>query len=154
MRPSTSRSSTLDSTAVRRRWKGQLALLRAFQSRNGVDEALVDAHTAAQSIPLDSSWRATALTVLGVTYLFTGAPEDADGAFVEAVTVGREIDASPAVSVALAERALIALDRGELAEAHALADQARGVVNDGRLQDHVTNVLVSAVAARLAMRLW
>ena len=132
--------------------EGQLALLRSLQSRHGVDEALVDAHTAAQSIPLDSSWRATALAVLGLAYLVTGAPEDADGMFVEAVTVGREIDASPAVSVALAERALIALDRGDLAEAHALADQARAVVNDGGLQDHVTNVLVFAVAARLAMR--
>ncbi len=53
---------------------------------------------------------------------------------------------------ALAERALIALDRGELAEAHALADQACAVVDDGGLQDHVTNVVVFAVAARLAMR--
>jgi LuxR family maltose regulon positive regulatory protein len=132
--------------------EGQLALLRAFQCRHGMDEALVDAHSAVRLIPVDSSWRATALAVLGLAYLFTGSREDADRILVEAVTVGREIDASPAVSVALAERALIALDRGELAEAHALADQACAVVDDGRLQDHVTNVFVFAVAARLAMR--
>jgi LuxR family transcriptional regulator, maltose regulon positive regulatory protein len=132
--------------------EGQLALLRSFQCRNGVDEALDDARTAARLVPLDSSWRPTVLTILGIAYLCTGSQDDADRTFVEAVTVGREMDASPAVSVALAERALIALDRGDPAEAHVLADQACAVVGDGRLQDNVTNVFVFAVAARLAIR--
>jgi len=132
--------------------EGQLALLRSFLCRTGMEDALVDAHTAARLIPSDSSWRATALSTLGVAYLFMGSQDDADGTFIEAVEVGRDIDASPALSVALAERALIALDRGELAEAQALVDQACAAVEDGRLQDHVTNVLVFAVAARLAAR--
>lgn len=132
--------------------EGQLALLRSFLCRNGVDEALVDARDAARLVPLDSAWRATTLIALGLALLFTGSREDADRTFIEAVEVGGDSDASPAVSVALAERALIALDRGEPAEADALVRRACAVVDDGRMQNHVTNAVVFAVAARIAMR--
>lgn len=130
---------------------GAVRLLRALLCRDGVEEALIDAGAAVEAIGADDTWRATALTVLGVVQLAAGSAADADASFVEAVAVGCHLGAVAAVSVALAERAMLALDRDDLAAASQLAAAAAGEVDDGRLRDLVTNVIVLAVAARVAI---
>jgi LuxR family maltose regulon positive regulatory protein len=131
--------------------QGRLALLRALLCRSGMRDALADARTAERLLGPGDAWRATVLVVLGLTELLTGSPGAADGRFLQAADVGRETGAWPAVSVALAERAVIALGRGDRAGARGLSGDAYDVVVDRHLQDHVTNVLVFAVAARVGL---
>jgi LuxR family maltose regulon positive regulatory protein len=130
---------------------GQLPLLRAMLCRDGIDRACTDAEAAVRLIPSDSAWRATALTMLGLVQLVTGSIGEADRALTEAVQVGQEIGAMPASSVALGERAVLALDRGDADGADAHIARACAVVEEGRLQEHVTNVFIFAVAAHVAM---
>jgi LuxR family transcriptional regulator, maltose regulon positive regulatory protein len=136
-----------DETAQGGRW----TLLRAALCRHGVDEALADAVEAERAIALADPWRATALVVLGLVHVARGETGEADTAFLRAVEVGVDIGALPAASVALAARASLAADRGEMVEARELSATASAIVDDGRLQDHVTNVLTHAVAARMAL---
>jgi LuxR family transcriptional regulator, maltose regulon positive regulatory protein len=127
------------------------ALLGAALCRHGLDEALTDAVEAERTIAVDEPWRATALAVLGFVHLARGEPDDADKAFLRAAEAGIDIGALPAASVALAGRASLAAARGEMVEARELSARACAIVDDGRLQDHVTNVLTHAVAARMAL---
>lgn len=131
--------------------EGQRALLRVLLCRQGVDAAVTDADIAERLIPVSSPWRAVALAMAGLVRLITGADDEADTAFIQAVEVGLESGAAGATSVALAQRAVVALRRGEHDEARSLAGRACGVVDDGLLQDFVTNVFVFAVAARTAL---
>lgn len=129
-----------------------LALLRAVMCRDGVDRALTDARAADRLLPVDSPWQATAQLVLGINHLLAGSSQEAEAAYTRAVQVGNETGALPAVSVALAERALLAAARDDTAAARSFIDDACAVVDSGRLQDQPTNAFVYAVAARLAMR--
>lgn len=131
--------------------EGELALLRVMLFRGGVTAAVADAEISERLIPLDSPWRPVAFAMSGIVRLTAGADEDADTKFVEAVQLGRETGGAGAASVALSERALIALRRTDEDEARMLARDACAVVLDERLQDLATNVFVFAVAARMAM---
>lgn len=132
--------------------RGELALLRVVLCRQGVDAALIDADTAERLIPTDNPWRVIALVMAGIIRLVAGSPDAADATFVQVVEMGRDASAPAATSVALAQRALIALDRGDQDAARDLAGAAYELVGDGSMQDLVTNVLVFAVSARIATR--
>jgi LuxR family maltose regulon positive regulatory protein len=58
----------------------------------------------------------------------------------------------PAVATALAERCLLAIARGDWAQAEPLAEQALATLRAGRLDDYIMSPLVHAVAARTALR--
>lgn len=131
---------------------GLVAMLRALLCREGVDRAIEDAEHAERLIPAGHAWRGTALTVLGLVRMAAGAGTDADRAFADAVDVARDLDARAALSVSLAERAVLALDRGEPRRAHELAAEALDVVDRHGLDEHTTSGIVFAVAARLAGR--
>lgn len=137
-----------DSDGVR----GQKALLRILLCRDGVDAALADADTAERRIPPDSPWRAVALGMAGIIRLIAGSDTDADASFVQAIECGRDAGADVTTAIALAQRAVIALGRRDESAARDLAARAYEVVDDGPVQDSVMNVLVFAVAARMAMR--
>jgi LuxR family maltose regulon positive regulatory protein len=53
--------------------------------------------------------------------------------------------------LALAERCVLAMARAEWREASSLADRALAIVRVGHLEDYVTNVLLYAAAARVAV---
>jgi LuxR family maltose regulon positive regulatory protein len=127
------------------------AIVRAGLCRHGMKQALVDAETAERLTPPASPWRAMVVVLIGIAHMLTGSLTRADALFANGVEIGAEDGALPAASVALAERALIALGRGEHGEARALAERACAMVDDGRLQDQPTNALVFAVAARVAI---
>jgi LuxR family transcriptional regulator, maltose regulon positive regulatory protein len=126
------------------------AIIGAALCRQGLDEAFADAVAAERATAADDPLRATALTVLGLVHLARGEPEDADIAFLRAAEAGVDTRALPAASVALAGRAVLAADRGEMVEARTLAARASAVVDEGRLQDHAMTVLAHAEAARMA----
>ena len=131
--------------------EGLQATVRAGLCRHGMDRALSDAELAGRLIPPGSTWLPQALTLTGVVRLLVGDAERADQVLSHAVAISVDDGALPAASVALAERALIAVERGDHAAAHSLAERACEMVEQGRLQDLALSTLVLAVAARTAI---
>ena len=131
--------------------EGWLALLRAVMCRHGVEQLRADAELAGQLVPTGSLLRAPAVLLLGMSHLLVGDPDHADSLLAEAVEVAQDTKATDTAAIALAERALVAIDRGQWDKAELLTDHARSLLCRAHLDDYVTNLLLYAVAARLAI---
>jgi LuxR family maltose regulon positive regulatory protein len=129
---------------------GWRALLRAKLCRHGVAQMRTDAELALTLIPVGSLWRAPAQLLLGIAHLLAGDLGMADRALAAAVAVAQDTRATVAASVALAERAILAIGRQDWRDAETLVDQARSVVADAHLEACVTSLVVYAAAARVA----
>jgi LuxR family transcriptional regulator, maltose regulon positive regulatory protein len=130
--------------------EGWLALLGAVMCRDGIEQLRTDAELACKLLPPGSLLRAPAVLLLGISYLLVGELDSADRLLGEALEVAEDTKATDTAAIALAERALMAIDRGQWAEAELLAEHARSLLRQAHLDDYVTNVLVYAVAARVA----
>jgi LuxR family transcriptional regulator, maltose regulon positive regulatory protein len=130
---------------------GWRALLRAKLCRYGVTQMRADAELALRLIPVGSLWRAPAQLLLGISHLLAGDLGVADAALAEAVEVAEDTGATVAVTVALAERALLAIGRQDWREAETLVEQARSLVIKAHLEDCATSMVVYAAAARVAI---
>jgi LuxR family transcriptional regulator, maltose regulon positive regulatory protein len=128
-----------------------LALLGALLCRDGVARMRADAQVAREQLGPGSPWRATALLLEGIAYLLAGEVDRADPILAHAVDVATDAGATPAAATALAERAIVALQRGEWPEAETLAERALGVMRAGHLDDYAMSPLVHAVVARTAL---
>jgi LuxR family transcriptional regulator, maltose regulon positive regulatory protein len=131
--------------------EGWRALLRAKLCRHGVAQMRTDAELALTLIAVGSLWRAPAQLLLGISHLLAGDLGVAEDVLAEAVEVAQDTGATVAASVALAERALLAIGRQDWHEAEALVEQARSVVGRAHLEACVTSVVVYAAAARVAI---
>jgi LuxR family maltose regulon positive regulatory protein len=130
---------------------GWRALLRAKLCRHGVNQMRVDAEQALSLIPVGSLWRAAAQLLVGISHLLAGDQSGADDLLAEAVEVAQDTGATVAASVALAERAILAIGRQDWRAAEIMVEQARSVVGNAHLEDFVTSVVLYAVAARVAI---
>jgi LuxR family maltose regulon positive regulatory protein len=130
---------------------GLQAIVSAMLCRHGADRALHDAQTAERVVPPGSAWRPVTMLMVGVSHLMTGDREPADAAFAHAVELASDDGALPAGSYALAQRALIALDRGAHTDAQHLSEHANDLVEQAHLRDHVSCAVVSTAAARIAI---
>ena len=83
----------------------------------------------------------------GLACVFSGDPQSGDPFFRDAVTKGQTINRPEAVVVALCERSVIAMARGDWSAAEAFAGQARTAVG----LPGIEQVVVWMVQARLAM---
>jgi LuxR family transcriptional regulator, maltose regulon positive regulatory protein len=128
-------------------WQAQL---RAFLCRHGVRQMRRDAQLARDGLAPGSQWRASALALEGVSWLLEGDPERADRILAQAVEVGLDVGALPATAAALAQRGIVAIGRGDWADAVALAEQGLAVLRDGHLDDYGPGAIVHAVIARTA----
>jgi LuxR family transcriptional regulator, maltose regulon positive regulatory protein len=133
--------------------EGWRALLRAKLCRRGVRQMRADAELALTLIPVGSLWRAPGQLLLGISHLLAGDLGVADRVVAEAVEVAQETGATVAASVALAERAILAIGRQDWHEAEALVEQARSVVASAHLEDCVTSLVLYAAGARVAIHL-
>jgi ATP/maltotriose-dependent transcriptional regulator MalT/anti-sigma regulatory factor (Ser/Thr protein kinase) len=131
--------------------EGWLALLRAVMCRHGVEQLRSDAELACRLVPTGSLLRASAVLLLGVSYLLVGDLDRADGLLAEAVEVAEDSGAADTAAVAVAERALVSLDRGEWDRVGLLVEHGRSLQNQAYADEYVTNVLLYSVAARLAI---
>jgi LuxR family transcriptional regulator, maltose regulon positive regulatory protein len=131
--------------------EGWRALLRAKLCRHGVSQMRTDAELALTLIPVGSLWRAPAQLLAGISRLLAGDLGVADDVLAEAVEVAQDSGATLAASVALAERAILAIGRQDWRDAEALVEQARSVVGRAHLEACVTSVVVYAAAARVAI---
>jgi LuxR family maltose regulon positive regulatory protein len=139
--------ATLPDGSTMASWQAQL---RAFLCRKGLAQMREDAQIAGEGLVPGSPWRASALAMEGASWLLDGEPERADPILAQAVEVGRDTGAAPAAAVALAERAVVAIGRGDWDDAEALAGEARAILRDGHLDDYGPGVIVHALVARTA----
>jgi LuxR family transcriptional regulator, maltose regulon positive regulatory protein len=127
------------------------ALLRAKLCRHGVAQMRADAELALTLIPTGSLWRAPAQLLLGIAHLLAGDLGVADRLVAEAVEVAQDAGATVAATVALAERALLAIGRRDWQAAETLVEQARSVVAGAHLEECVTSLVLYAAGARVAI---
>ena len=126
-----------------------LALLRAMLCRDGADQMLADAELAAMTMA--GFWRAAALLFVGMAHLMAGDPDQADILFEEQVAEARAAGGTIGICVALSQRSLLAIARGEwdLGERH--LSQARAVARDANVEDYPAVTIMHAAAARMAL---
>jgi LuxR family transcriptional regulator, maltose regulon positive regulatory protein len=130
---------------------GWRALLRAKLCRHGVAQMRTDAELALTLLAVGSLWQAPAQLLLGISQLLAGDLGVADDVLAEAVEVAQDTGATLAASVALAERAILAIGRQDWRDAETLAEQARSLVESAHLEDCATSVVLYAAAARVAI---
>lgn len=132
--------------------QGVLLALRAALCRDGVEAMRVDARAAVERLVVTNPWWSTALLVLGIAEMLAGDSDQADVVLAEAIDAAADAGASYAGTIALAERALLALERGDGDAATALAERAlAGVVAAGLADAPLSAVVYAAVArARFA----
>ena len=128
-----------------------LAMLRGLLCRNGLSRMRADTEAALAGLSADSPWRAALMVLRGAAYLLDGNAEEADPILSQAAEIATHTGALPAASTALAERAIIAMERQQWSEASALATQALTMVSAGQLDDYIMSPLVHTVAARMAL---
>jgi LuxR family transcriptional regulator, maltose regulon positive regulatory protein len=131
--------------------EGWRALLRAKLCRRGVRQMRADAELALTLIPVGSLWRAPATLLLGISHLLAGDLGAADRVVAAAVEVAQDTGATVAASVALAERAILAIGRQDWQAAEALVNQARSLVANAHLEECVTSLVLYAAGARVAI---
>jgi LuxR family maltose regulon positive regulatory protein len=129
---------------------GSLALLEAARCRDGVDQMGRDAGLALALAPTGSPSQAAAQLLLGIAHLLAGDPDAADHSLADAAEVGEDAGVDSAM-VALAERSLLAMARGEWQQAEALAERATAGARHTWLEQYPSSALLHAVTARLAI---
>jgi LuxR family maltose regulon positive regulatory protein len=107
---------------------------------------------AARTLPAESLLLASAIGLGGVSLLLAGDDLAADAVFAEAAETAERLDAPVALSLALAERSLIAGERGDHPAAEAFARRASEIVEENGLQSYPTRGGVLAASARAALR--
>ena len=126
-------------------------LIRAELCRHGIDQMRADADQAAQLfaaahgvvIPLSA-------LLQGIARVLSGDLDSGDAYLQDSVAAGEKVG-GPHLAMALAERSLLAMARGEWGTAEVLADQARTVLRQAGIEESVATPLVCAVQARAAL---
>jgi LuxR family maltose regulon positive regulatory protein len=126
------------------------ALLRAASCRDGVEQMGRDAERALAEPPTGGFWQAWAQLLLGIARLLAGDPDAADHTLADAAEAGEDAGVDAAV-VALAERSLLAMARGEWPRAETLAERAVAGAHRAWLERYPSGALLRAVTARLAI---
>ena len=127
------------------------ALLHALLCRDGVDQMHADAETATAGLAWGSPWWATALLLQGVADVLAGETGRADPLLAHAAEVAIHVGALPTAAAALAQRALVAIDRHDWTLAETLAERALRITRAGQLNDYEMSPLIHTVAARAAL---
>jgi LuxR family transcriptional regulator, maltose regulon positive regulatory protein len=129
---------------------GPLALLRAALCRGGVRQMGTDAELALALAPVGSGCQASAQLLLGISQLLVGDQKAADRSLADATETG-EYAGVDAATVALAERSLLAMARGDWPRAEALTERAQAGVRRAWLERYPGGALLHAASARLAI---
>ncbi len=127
-------------------------LVRAALCSEGVERMRADAEAAAETLPDESRLLPSAIGLRGVALLLTGDEAAADDAFADACEAAERLGAPVALSLALAERSLIAGARGDHAAAEDFAAAAAVSVEDAGLHSYPTRGAALAASARAALR--
>ena len=127
------------------------AVLRAFLCRGGAEQMRADADEAVRRFAAQSFVTPAPAFLQGIARILGGDLDGGDASLEEGVRVAEEVGAHEDVALALCERSLVAMARGEWDQAEALAEQAGAVVRRAGIAESYATPLVSAVQARTAM---
>jgi LuxR family transcriptional regulator, maltose regulon positive regulatory protein len=125
--------------------------VRALLCRRGVEQMRDDAKVAVAELSSASPWRAPAMLLHGVAVLLTGDTEQGEALLGRAAETAAASSATYAGVVAHAERALLALERGDLEASEAEVSLASAFVADAPSPDYVITAILLAAQARLAV---
>ena len=131
-----------------------LTTVRGVMCRNGMERMRsevdnpVSVPRAGSAEDIDYQMR---LFLSGVANLLLGDGDAADTRFTDATELTDAVARAPLFSLILANRARLALRRGDWSEAEAHIQRALSVVHRGRTEAHISSALVFALAARLAL---
>jgi LuxR family transcriptional regulator, maltose regulon positive regulatory protein len=129
-----------------------VAGLRALLCRAGVEQMRADADQAVGKFVAAGIAVPPLVTLLqGITRTLSGDLDKADALFAEAVSIAEGVHSRETVAVALCERSLVAMARGEWAQAQAQAGQARTVLRQAGIEETLAMPLTCAVQARIAL---
>jgi LuxR family maltose regulon positive regulatory protein len=130
---------------------GWRAFLRALMCTSGVKRMRADAQLAQVTLAPGSPFRALSLLLEGLSYVMEGEPEAADPILARAVDAGRYFGATGVFSVALSERALIAMTKADWDDGEQFTAEALAVVDGHRLDEYLESSIVYVAAARVAV---
>jgi LuxR family maltose regulon positive regulatory protein len=112
---------------------------------------LADAEQAVATIDRRSQFWPTALLVVALAKLLLGRIDEADELFADVSEAGLEVGAVESVIVALAERALLSLERAKWVRAEEFTERGLVLARHARMEEYPTSAFLYAVAARVAL---
>jgi LuxR family maltose regulon positive regulatory protein len=125
------------------------ATVRALLCRRGVEQMQSDAELALSHLPDTSPWYPVSVLLQGMAVLLSGDAHRADAILGEAAEAAGAAGAIWAGLVARSERALLALERGDLSAAESELAAAGAFVESVPSTDYVVTAILLAVTARL-----
>ncbi len=128
-----------------------IAVLRGYMAPDGMEALASDARAAMAGITDASPWRPGALLLAGIADIAAGSLESADAVLAEAVELAEIRGAIPGLGLALGERAIIALARGDPAVASRHVERGLAVVREAGMEDYVGSLTLHAAATRTAL---
>jgi LuxR family maltose regulon positive regulatory protein len=127
------------------------AVLQALLCRDGVKQMRADADEAVRRFAAQGIVAPAPVLFQGIARVLCGDLEGGEVSLEDAVSVGAEASAPEVFPVALCQRALVAMARGEWDRAEALAGQARHALQQAGAEDSYAAPLICAVRARVAI---
>ncbi len=127
------------------------AMVRALLCRDGSSGCRSTQSSRCPACPPASPWRPSSLLLHGVAVLFSGDPDRAEAILDQAAEAAVAGGAIWAGVVACSERALLALERGDLLAAEAELARAGAFVDDAPSPEYVVTAILLAVKARVAI---
>ena len=132
--------------------EGWAALLRASLCRRGAEQMRADAEEAVRRFAAGGFVTPAPALLQGIARILCGDFDGGDLSLEDAVSVGEEADAPDDLAVALCERSLVAMARGQWDRAEALVGQARTVLRRAGIEESFATPLICALRARAVMR--
>jgi LuxR family maltose regulon positive regulatory protein len=123
------------------------ALLRAIMCRRGVGQMRADADQAARRFAEEHIVESAPALFQGLARVLAGDLDDGDAFFEQVLSAREETSTPETVAVALGERSLLAMVRGDWSRAEILAGQAGAVLRRAKFE----GTLAYAVQARTAL---
>jgi LuxR family transcriptional regulator, maltose regulon positive regulatory protein len=127
------------------------AVMRTFLCRRGVEQMRADADEAVRRFAAQSFVTPAPAFLQGIARVLCGDLDGGDASLQDGTSIGEQAGAHEDVAIALCERSLVAMARGEWGRAEALADRARTVLRRAGIGESYATPLLSAVQARAAM---
>ena len=128
------------------------AVVQALLCRRGIEQMRTDADQAARTFAAHNIVAPAPALFQGLARILSGDLDGGDVFLENAVNAGEEAGAPEVVPIALAERSLVAMARGESGRADVFAGQARAALRQAGTEKSYATPLVCAVQARTALR--
>jgi LuxR family transcriptional regulator, maltose regulon positive regulatory protein len=127
------------------------AVMRTFLCRRGVEQMRADADEAVRRFAAQSFVTPAPAFLQGIARVLCGDLDGGDASLEDGISVAEEVGAHEDLAIALCERSLVAIARGDWSQAEALAERARTVLHGAGIEESYATPLVSAVQARVAL---